>query len=191
MIRMKYFLILTSSYLLFAVSPSFGEATWEAANEAYQKAKYEEAKVDYIQIAGTRQYSADLFYNLGNAWFKLGDQGRAILNYERALILNPRLEEARSNSTNHAQDRWKRRSTHFSRADRSLCGLLSLDRFDRFLDCRVLSPACLAESRAVRYDLAFSVHLGGAHLHWCRGPDILGWLRFKRSESGRGCRTSD
>ena len=44
-----------------------------------------------------REYSADLFYNLGNAWFKLGDQGRAILNYERALVLNPRMEEARSN----------------------------------------------------------------------------------------------
>ena len=96
MIWMKYFLVL-AAYLGFAVSSSFGEATWEAANEAYQKGKYEEAKVDYIQIAGTRQYSADLFYNLGNAWFKLGDQGRAILNYERALILNPRLEEARSN----------------------------------------------------------------------------------------------
>ena len=43
------------------------------------------------------KYSADLFYNLGNVWFKLGDQGRAILNYQRALLLNPRLDEAESN----------------------------------------------------------------------------------------------
>ena len=152
MIWMKYFLI--PVYLLFAVLPSFGETTWETANEAYQKGKYEEAKVDYIQIAGTRQYSADLFYNLGNAWFKLGDQGRAILNYERALILNPRLEEARSNLQTTLKIVGKRRSTHFSRADRCLCGLLSVDRFDRFLDFCVLSPACLAKSRALRYDLA-------------------------------------
>ncbi len=96
MIWTKYYLG-TAGYLLFAVLPSFGGASWEAANEAYQKGKYEEAKVDYIQLAGAREYSADLFYNLGNAWFKLGDQGRAILNYERALILNPSLEEARSN----------------------------------------------------------------------------------------------
>jgi hypothetical protein len=96
MIWTKYFL-LPACYLSFAVSLSFAGPTWEAANEAYQKGKYEEAKVDYIQLAGMREYSADLFYNLGNAWFKLDDPGRAILNYERALILNPRLDEARSN----------------------------------------------------------------------------------------------
>jgi tetratricopeptide (TPR) repeat protein len=96
MIRAVYFLIAVC-YLSIAASPSFGGPSWEAANEAYQKGKYEEAKVDYLQLADTHQYSADLFYNLGNAWFKLGDQGRAILNYERALILNPRLEEARAN----------------------------------------------------------------------------------------------
>jgi tetratricopeptide (TPR) repeat protein len=71
--------------------------TWAAANEAYQKGKYEEAKVDYLQLVHAGQYSADLFYNLGNVWFKLGDQGRALLNYERALLLNPDLEEAKSN----------------------------------------------------------------------------------------------
>jgi tetratricopeptide (TPR) repeat protein len=76
---------------------SFGGTTWEAANEAYQHGKYEEAKVDYLQLVRASQYSADLFYNLGNVWFKLGDPGRAILNYERALILNPGLVEARSN----------------------------------------------------------------------------------------------
>ena len=70
---------------------------WAAANEAYQNGKYEEAKVDYLQLVHAGQYSADLFYNLGNVWFKLGDQGRAILNYERALLLNPGLDEAKSN----------------------------------------------------------------------------------------------
>ena len=92
----KYFLI-SASCLFFAVSSSFGAPTWEAANEAYQNGKYEEAKVDYLQLADMHEYSADLFYNLGNAWFKLGDQGRAILNYQRALVLNPRLDEAKSN----------------------------------------------------------------------------------------------
>ncbi len=96
MIWTKYFLI-PAGYLSLALSPSLGGPTWEAANEAYQHGKYEEAKVDYLQLAGMRAYSADLFYNLGNAWFKLGDQGRAILNYERALVLNSGLEEARSN----------------------------------------------------------------------------------------------
>jgi tetratricopeptide (TPR) repeat protein len=92
----RYVLVVVSS-LVSAAPLAFDGKTWEAANEAYRKGKYEEAKVDYLQLVHAGQFSADLFYNLGNAWFKLGDQGRAILNYERALLLNPRLEEASAN----------------------------------------------------------------------------------------------
>ena len=70
---------------------------WNAANAAYAAGRYEEAKVDYVQLVDSRQYSPELFYNLGDAWFKLNDQGRAILNYKRALVLNPGFEEARAN----------------------------------------------------------------------------------------------
>jgi tetratricopeptide (TPR) repeat protein len=95
---MTLFRILAAlGYWVFSVSLSAAATPWEAANEAYQKGKFEEAKVDYLQLANAGQYSADLFYNLGNVWFKLGDPGRAILNYQRALLLNPRLDEARSN----------------------------------------------------------------------------------------------
>jgi tetratricopeptide (TPR) repeat protein len=96
MIWIRYFLGALSC-LALTVLPSFAGTSWEAANEAYQHGKYEEAKVDYLQLVDGGQYSADLFYNLGNVWFKLGDQGRAILNYERALMLNPQLDEAKSN----------------------------------------------------------------------------------------------
>jgi tetratricopeptide (TPR) repeat protein len=96
MIWTRYFLS-ALGYCTLAIPYSLGDTTWEAANAAYQNGKYEEAKVDYLQLAHAGQYSADLFYNLGNVWFKLGDQGRALLNYERALILNPGLEEAGSN----------------------------------------------------------------------------------------------
>jgi tetratricopeptide (TPR) repeat protein len=92
----RYLLLAIGSFA--SVVPLSTDGTiWTAANQAYQKGKYEEAKVDYLQLVHAGQYSADLFYNLGNVWFKLGDQGRAILNYERALLLNPRLEEAESN----------------------------------------------------------------------------------------------
>jgi tetratricopeptide (TPR) repeat protein len=96
MTRVRYFLV-AFYYLVFSVSLSVAATPWEAANEAYQKGKFEEAKVDYLQLANSGRYSADLFYNLGNVWFKLGDPGRAILNYQRALLLNPRLDEAKSN----------------------------------------------------------------------------------------------
>jgi tetratricopeptide (TPR) repeat protein len=84
---------------LFAagVSQCLANTRWNAANAAYEEGKYEQAKADYIQMVDSREYSAELFYNLGNAWFKLNDQGRAIINYQRALILNPGFEEAKAN----------------------------------------------------------------------------------------------
>jgi tetratricopeptide (TPR) repeat protein len=90
-------LLVTLGYFAWTVPLAFGGTTWEAANTAYQHGKYEEAKAGYLHLADTGQYSADLFYNLGNVWFKLGDPGRAILNYQRALLLNPGLVEAGSN----------------------------------------------------------------------------------------------
>jgi tetratricopeptide (TPR) repeat protein len=78
-------------------SECLGNTKWNAANAAYADGKYEEAKVDYIQLVDSREYSSELFYNLGDAWFKLNDHGRAILNYDRALILNPTFEEAKAN----------------------------------------------------------------------------------------------
>ena len=91
------FLLVALGYFAWTVPLAWGGPTWEAANTAYQHGKYEEAKADYLQLADTGRYSADLFYNLGNVWFKLGDPGRAILNYQRALLLNPGLVEAGSN----------------------------------------------------------------------------------------------
>ena len=41
--------------------------------------------------------SADIYYNLGNSYFKIGDIAKAILNYERALILKPANKDIRSN----------------------------------------------------------------------------------------------
>lgn len=79
------------------VSQCLANTRWNAANAAYEEGKYEQAKADYIQMVDSREYSAELFYNLGNAWFKLNDQGRAIINYQRALILNPGFEEAKAN----------------------------------------------------------------------------------------------
>jgi tetratricopeptide (TPR) repeat protein len=86
------YLLIAVGVLASTVPPAVDGTKWVAANEAYQNGKYEEAKVDYLQLVHAGQ-----FYNLGNVWFKLGDQGRAILNYERALLLNPGLDEARSN----------------------------------------------------------------------------------------------
>ena len=49
------------------------------------------------QALQSGEATAALFYNLGNAWFRAGDFGRAILNYERALALEPQHPEADAN----------------------------------------------------------------------------------------------
>jgi tetratricopeptide (TPR) repeat protein len=73
------------------------EDLWESANKAYQAGKFEEAKSDYVQLLYARTYSPSVFYNLGNVWWKLGQRGRAVLNYRRALILEPTSADAEAN----------------------------------------------------------------------------------------------
>ncbi len=62
------------------------------ANEAYIRENYAEAIALYSEIADEGWSSRALYYNLGNAWFKEGRPGKAILNYERALRISPRDE---------------------------------------------------------------------------------------------------
>jgi tetratricopeptide (TPR) repeat protein len=67
------------------------------ANAEYNAGRYREAIELYDQAVQSGQTTAALFYNLGNAWFRAGDLGRAILNYERALVLEPQHPEADAN----------------------------------------------------------------------------------------------
>lgn len=59
------------------------------ASTAYNEGRYEDAAKGFTAVAETGARNAALFYNLGNAWFKSGDLGRAILWYERAKRLAP------------------------------------------------------------------------------------------------------
>ena len=72
-------------------------ADFEAANRLYDEGKFAEAKVGYEQLVKAGEWSANLFYNLGNAHQRLGAPGAAILGYERALTLDPGHPEARAN----------------------------------------------------------------------------------------------
>ncbi len=67
------------------------------ANEEYNAGRFREAVELYETALKSGQTTAALFYNLGNAWFRAGDLGRAILNYERALALEPQHPEAEAN----------------------------------------------------------------------------------------------
>ena len=74
------------------------------ANQAYKNGNYKEAARLYTELTETGHVSGHIFYNLGNTYFRLGDLGHTILNYERAKLLIPRDEDLRFN-LGYAKDR--------------------------------------------------------------------------------------
>ena len=87
------------AFCVFAVGATFAQSDpqFVAANQEYAAGHFKEAIDGYQAIARGGQWSANLFYNLGNAYFHTGDFGRAILNYERALALDRHHPEAQAN----------------------------------------------------------------------------------------------
>lgn len=64
-------------------------ALWQKAAEAFADGQWQNALNCYQMIEGEGLQSADLYYNIGNTFFKLGDNAHAILYFERALKLDP------------------------------------------------------------------------------------------------------
>jgi tetratricopeptide (TPR) repeat protein len=81
------------------ISSAFAQsdAEFAKASQAYAGAHFKEAIDSYETLVRSGQWSATLFYDLGNAYFRAGDFGRAILNYERALALEQHHPEAAAN----------------------------------------------------------------------------------------------
>ena len=87
--------------LLSALSAESSSAQTNAdfmkANQEYAQGQFKEAIASYETLIRGGQWNANLFYDLGNAYFRTGDFGRAILNYERALALERNHPEATAN----------------------------------------------------------------------------------------------
>jgi len=69
---------------------------YNAAN-LYKEAKYDQAIKEYSKLLERGLESGNLYYNLGNCYFKKGEVGFAILNYERAKKLIPRDRDLKAN----------------------------------------------------------------------------------------------
>ncbi len=67
------------------------------ADSAYMAEKYDEAAALYERSLAEEAPAADTYYNLGNAYWRNGESGHAIINYERALRLDPSHTDARTN----------------------------------------------------------------------------------------------
>jgi tetratricopeptide (TPR) repeat protein len=76
---------------------SAGVGVYNEANSLYRASRFDEALERYLRAAATGSKDWRLFYNLGNAHFKVGKIGEAIVWYERALKLNPRDEDIIAN----------------------------------------------------------------------------------------------
>jgi tetratricopeptide (TPR) repeat protein len=67
------------------------------ANQAYLEDRYEEAAGLYERILETGHLNGHVFFNLGNTYIRLGELGRAILNYKKASVLLPRDGDLKAN----------------------------------------------------------------------------------------------
>ena len=93
--RLVYiFMFILLSQTLFAVDR---DSLWVRANDAYSLGEYSTALDIYNHIEREGYVSARLWYNMGNTCYKLQDDGRAILYYERALKLDPSNSDVKHN----------------------------------------------------------------------------------------------
>ena len=65
------------------------ESIFSQANELYNKGSYIEAINNYKEIIKNDFHSAELYYNLGNAYYRLDSIASSVYYYEKALQLNP------------------------------------------------------------------------------------------------------
>jgi tetratricopeptide (TPR) repeat protein len=75
--------------LLFFSQVFFAQTGFEKGNELYQKGKYDLAIKAYESVLKENKESVELYFNLGNCYYKLQQTAPAIYNYEKALVLDP------------------------------------------------------------------------------------------------------
>ncbi len=89
-------IILALMALTLSVTAHAETITKQMADAEYAKGNYQEAIRDYNEVLKTG-VSADLYYNLGNAYFRTENITQAVLAYERALKLSPSDKDIRFN----------------------------------------------------------------------------------------------
>ncbi|MFH0791346.1 MAG: SH3 domain-containing protein [Candidatus Omnitrophota bacterium] len=103
-VRSLKFLVLSFSFALCALSFELVcyadnkiESSFYTANSFYVQADYDAAIKQYNSIIDNGWESGNLYYNLGNCFFKKGELGKALLNYEKARRLIPLDKDLESN----------------------------------------------------------------------------------------------
>lgn len=83
--------------IVAAVAVSCYAGDMQKAAEYYNQGDFEQSVEEYESLLSSGMESSTLYYNLGNSYFRLGKVSKAIINYERALKVDPANEDARHN----------------------------------------------------------------------------------------------
>jgi tetratricopeptide (TPR) repeat protein len=134
------------------LSPAAASAPeFDAANKLYEQGRYAGAAAAYQALIARDNRSGVLYFNLGNAWFKAGQIGRAIAGWRRAEQFQPRdpallfnLEFARRKiaGTDHLpRPAWERSLLALNLNEWTLCAVGVLWLWFGLLALRELRPA--------------------------------------------------
>ena len=93
---LPFFLALLLSALHTLAIVSYTQL-WDKGNSFYLQKQYDSALVYYEQIAATKPQNPEIYFNLGNTYYRLNKVPSSILNYERALRFDPHYKDAREN----------------------------------------------------------------------------------------------
>ena len=85
--KKQFFILVAILFTIFSLSAQ--NALLKQANDAYAKNDFQAAAGFYEQLLTENGESATVYYNLGNSYYKLNKIAPSILNYERALLLEP------------------------------------------------------------------------------------------------------
>lgn len=87
------YLFLLLSIFVWSFANANENETWDLANELYANQEFEKALQQFKALEDSGFVSSNLYYNLGNAYFKTNSIGKSILYYEKALKITPNNED--------------------------------------------------------------------------------------------------
>ncbi len=90
------FILMLAATLIFPLA-ALAETDFARGNALYESGQFADAAKAYERSVPGGAAGPNLFFNLGNAYLRAGDQGRAVLNFQRALALRPAHPEAAAN----------------------------------------------------------------------------------------------
>ena len=91
--KLVFIFLILISFFGFAQN----KALFEKGNKAYNDADYDEAAKNYLKIIENGEESAELYFNLGNVYYKQNQIAPSIFYYEKALLLKPNDQEIKNN----------------------------------------------------------------------------------------------